>query len=154
MSKISLKKKASIMALAAVFVAVIIVLPNIVFATSSTTAEESTVQVIAYAKGIAVQRTNNETEKMPANLTLTTEPIEQREKLIIFKVVSGEVNINGTVYTLSKGKGIIIKPQHTVVLRCNGTSPDGTEVMLSLHARYFWMGGHLYVARVRGMLNW
>lgn len=153
MNKMSMKKKVSIVALAAVFMAVIIVIPNVTFATPSTLAEENTVQVTAYAKGIAIQKVNNETVRMPANLTLTAEPVERREKLILFKIVSGKVDINGTVYTISEGEGVLIKARHTVVLRCQGTSPDGTEVLLKLRAEYFWMGGHLYVARVKGILK-
>ena len=153
MNKMSMKKKVSIVALAAVFMAVIIVIPNVTFATPSTLAEENTLQVTAYAKGIAIQKVNNETVRMPANLTLTAEPVERREKLILFKIVSGKVDINGTLCTISGGKGIVIKPRHIVLLRCNGTSPDGTEVILNLHAIYFWMGGHLYVTRIKGILK-
>jgi len=153
MSKMSLKKKTVIIAVAAVFMAVIIVVPNMVFATSSILAEETAVQVTAYAQGIAIQEMDNETVKMPANVTLTAEPIERGEKLILFKIVGGRVDINGTLYTISQGKGVVIKPRHIVVLHCQGTSPDGAQVLLRLRVRYFWMGGHLYVARVKGILK-
>lgn len=153
MTKMSLKKKAGIVALAAVFMAVIIVGPNMAFATSSTLAEENTVQVIAYAKGIAIQKIDNETVKMPANLTLVAEPIERGEKLILFKIVGGKVDVNGAVYTISEGEGMVIKARRTVMLRCQGTGPEGAEVLLRLRAEYFWMGGHLYVARVTGVLK-
>jgi hypothetical protein len=153
MNEISLQKKTGIVALVAVFMAVIIVVPNVAFATSSTSAEENTVQVTAYAKGIAIQKIDNETVKTPANLTLVAEPVERGEKLITFKIVGGKVDVNGTVYVISGGKGIVVKPLHMVLLRCNGTSPDGTEVLLSLRAKYFWMGGHLYVARIKGILK-
>jgi hypothetical protein len=152
MNKISLKKT-GMMTLAVLFMAVIIAVPNMAFATSSTVAEESAVQVTAYAKGTAIQKIDNETVKMPVNLTLAAEPIERGEKRILFKIVGGKIDINGTVYTISEGKGIVIKLRHIVLLRCQGTSPDGTEVLLSLRARYFWMGGHLYVARVEGILR-
>lgn len=157
MNKMSLNKKVGIVALVAVFVTamtVIIVVPNVAFATPSTLAEENAqLQVTAYAKGIAIQKIDNETVKMPANLTLTAEPVERREKLILFKIVDGKVDVNGTVYTISEGKGVVVKPRQIIVLHCKGISSDGTEVALNLHARYFWMGGHLYVARVRGILK-
>jgi len=153
MNHVSLKTKIGIVALAAVFLIAIIVVPNIAFATSLTLSEETAVQVTADARGIAIQKVNNETVQMPANLTLVAEPIERGEKLILFKIVGGRVDINGAVYTISEGKGIVVKPRHIVMLRCQGTSSDGTEILLGLCVKYFWMGGHLYVARVKGVLK-
>jgi hypothetical protein len=152
MNKISLKKT-GMMTLAVLFMAVIIAVPNMAWASPSTLAEENTVKVTVYAKGIALQKIDNGRAKMPANLTLTAEPVECGEKRILFKIVGGKVDINGTVYTISEGKGIVFKLRHIVLLRCQGTNPDGTEVLLSLRAKYFWMGGHLYVARVEGILR-
>jgi hypothetical protein len=34
------------------------------------------------------------------------------------------------------------------LLQAQGTGPDGEAVTLRLAARYFWMGGHLYLAKI------
>jgi hypothetical protein len=146
-------KRIGIVALVAVFLVAIIAVPSAALASTPAFDEEKTVQVTAYAKGIAIQEIDNETVRMPANLTLTAELIEHGNKLILFKIVGGKAYINGTVYTISEDKSIVFKPRQAVLLRCQGTSSEGTKVVISLYAKYFWMGGHLYVARVRGTLK-
>jgi len=153
MSKISLEKKARVTALVTLFIAVAIVVPSIAFASSATTTEDIDIQVTAYAKGLAIQKIGNKTVKMPANLTLAAEPIRRGEKLIAFKIIDGKVDINDMVYTISEGSGVVVKPQQAVWIHCKGSCPDGTEVRLNLYARYFWMGGHLCVARIKGILK-
>ena len=88
MNKISLKKT-GIVALVAVFV-IAVIIPNVAFASTTAFSQDETVQVTAYARGIAIQKIDNGTVKMPANLTLTAEPINRGEKLITFKIVGAK----------------------------------------------------------------
>jgi hypothetical protein len=148
-----MKKKTAITAVVTAALILMITVPYISYATSTENTTTECNPIIGKARGIAIQHVDNETIRMPANLTLAATPVMRRDKVIAFKIVGGEVNINGTVYTISEGKGVVIKPQHVVLLRCKGTTPDGEELLLRLHAKYFWMGGHLYVARIKGVLR-
>lgn len=44
--------------------------------------------------------------------------------------------------------GAVIRDKHGFLLQVEGTSPNGQPATLKLAGRYFWMWGHLYVARV------
>lgn len=49
--------------------------------------------------------------------------------------------------------GAAIRDKHGFLLQAEGTSPDGQPATLKLAGRYFWMWGHLYVAKVLGSLQ-
>jgi len=152
MINLTMKKKTAITAVVTAALILMVTVPYVSYATSTENTTECS-PIIGKARGIAIQHIDNETIRMPANLTLAATPMMRREKVITFKIVGGEVNINGTVYPISEGKGVVIKPRHVVILRCKGTTPDGEELLLRLRAKYFWMGGHLYVARIKSALR-
>jgi hypothetical protein len=155
MLTLSKKKKATIVVTIAIALALMVALPTIGFATSSSASEEILSQkiVVLKAKGIAVEKIDNQTVKMPANMTLFLEPVRKYRGVIGFKVVNGTVEVNNTTYVIAEGKGLLIYRRHAIVLQATGTAPDGQTVTLKIAGRYFWMWRHLYVARLRGVLR-
>jgi hypothetical protein len=108
---------------------------------------------ILNAKGIAVEKTENQQVTTSAGFSLALEATEVNEAIIKFNVLSGTVKINGTEYTITGGNGGVIRNKHVILLQAQGTSPDGQPVTLKLAGRYFWMWGRLYVARLLGSLQ-
>ena len=132
-----------------------VVLPTIGFGLSSSASEEILTQkiVILKARGLVVEKIDNQTLRMPANMTLFLEPVMKYRGAIGFKVVNGTVIVNGTTYVIAEGKGLVIGRRHGIILQANGTGPDEQTVSLRIAGRYFWMWGHLYMARLRGVLR-
>ncbi len=139
----------STMALALVF---IVSLPYV--SASSTTAEtQSSRTRMLNAKGIALEKANDQAVISPAGFALSLEATEVNETIIKFNAIGGTVKINETEYTITGGNGAIIRDKHGFLLQAEGTSPDGQPATLKLAGRYFWMWGRLYVARVLGSLQ-
>ncbi len=141
-------------ALALVF---IVVFPCVVYAQSSSTStsqDSSTPKArVLRAVGIAAENDSGVITKMPANFTLVLEPIKANRTVIIFQVDSGSVNVKGTTYTITGGKGAVVFNKNVLLMQAQGTGPDGQPVTLKLEGRYFWMWGHLYVIRILGSLQ-
>ena len=57
--------------------------------------------------------------------------------------------VNGVTYTVTSGNGGVLTGRHAILLQAQGTSPDGQTVTFKLAGRYFWMGGNLYVVRIK-----
>lgn len=104
------------------------------------------------AKGVAREVVNGENVTVPANFTLTLERDGGNVTVPKFNVVGGTADVNGVTYTITSGKGGVLRARHLILLKAEGTGPDGQAVTLKLAGRYFWMGGHLYVARVGARL--
>ena len=105
------------------------------------------------AKGVARQTINGENVTVPANFTLTLEKTGDNATIPKFNVISGTIDVNGTIYTITSGNGGVIRSRHLILLQAQGTQLDGQTVTLKLAGRYFWMGGHLYVIRMIGSLQ-
>ena len=103
------------------------------------------------AKGVAKTIVNGENVTVPANFTLTLERVDTGT-VPKFNVVSGSVVVNGATYAITSGTGGVLRGRHLILLQAQGTGPDGQPVTLKLAGRYFWMGGHLYVARIGARL--
>jgi hypothetical protein len=120
-------------------------------------AEETEVQnkhIAVKAKGFAFKRIDNETIKQyPVELTLTLELGERNGTRIPVLGVNGTVDVNGTVYTIESGKGVILTGRHVALIQCEGVDANGNEVTLGIRAVYFWWGGKLYAFRAKALLS-
>jgi len=105
------------------------------------------------AKGLAVEKVNGQIVISSAGFALALEATEVNETIIKFDVVGGTVRINETEYVITGGNGAVIRDKHGFLLQAEGTSPEGQPVTLKLAGRYFWMWGHLHVARIAGSLQ-
>src|SRR5208283_563073 len=104
------------------------------------------------AAGFAYQEINGQITKYQANFTLTLQPTSTGQPKL-FAVNGGTVVVNGVTYTMTSGNGVVRPGRSIFQLKAQGTSPDGQAATLLLQGRYFWMGGHLYVARVEAKLE-
>ncbi len=104
------------------------------------------------AKGVAKEIVNGEIVTLPANFTLALVRADGNNTVPRFSVEGGTVIVNGATYTISLGSGGVLRGRHLILLKAEGTSPDGQAVTLKLAGRYFWMGGRLYVARIGARL--
>jgi hypothetical protein len=121
---------------------------------SATTAETQASQTrVSNAKGIAVEKSENQRVIASAGFSLALETTEVNETTTKFNVISGTVKINRTEHTITGGNGAVIRDKHGSLLQAQGTSPDGQSGTLKLAGRYFWIWGRLYIARVLGSLQ-
>lgn len=155
MFTINKKQKMLITATTALALVFIVSLPYAYASSpSATTAEtQSSRTRILRAKGLAVEKANNQLVISSAGFALALEATEVNETIIKFNVISGTVKINGTEYVITGGNGAVIRDKRGFLLQAEGTSPEGQSVTLKLAGRYFWMWGHLYVARIVGSLQ-
>jgi hypothetical protein len=149
------KQKMLITATTALTLVFIVSLPYAYASSPSATTEEtqSSRTRILRAKGLAVEKANGQVVITPAGFALALEATEVNEAIIKFNVISGTVRINGTEYVITGGNGAVIRDKRGFLLKAEGTSPDGQSVTLKLAGRYFWMWGHLYIARLLGSLQ-
>ncbi len=146
------KNKALIIATVAIAIVLAISLPY-VYAAPAAETDPTQIMRNLYARGIAVQKIDDQNVKSPANFTLTLTPTEATSNVKKFDVVSGTVVVNGVTYTITGGNGAALPKKHVILLQATGTDPDGQEITLKLAGRYFWMGGHLFVVRMAGKLQ-
>jgi hypothetical protein len=104
------------------------------------------------AKGVDRQVVDGQNVTVPANFTLTLERSGTNTTVPKFNVTGGSVVVNGVTYTITSGNGGVIRSKHLIILQAQGTGQDGQAVTLRLAGRYFWMGGHLFVARIGARL--
>jgi uncharacterized protein with beta-barrel porin domain len=104
------------------------------------------------AQGFAYQEINGQITKYQASFTLMVQPTTTSQSKE-FAVTGGTVVVNGVTYTMTSGNGVVRSGRIIFQLKAQGTSPDGQAATLLLQGRYFWMGGHLYVARVEAKLE-
>jgi hypothetical protein len=100
------------------------------------------------AKGLDRQVVDGQTVTVPANFTLTLERTGTNTTVPKFNVISGSIVVNGATYTITSGNGGVMRSKHLILLQAQGTGPNGQAVTLKLAGRYFWMGGHMFVARI------
>lgn len=105
------------------------------------------------AQGIATQTIDDQTVKFPANFTLTLQPTSTNGTVKKFDVTGGTIVINGVSYTIESGNGGVLTRRHLILLQAQGKGPDGKTATFELAGRYFWMGGHLWVARIGAKLQ-
>jgi hypothetical protein len=149
---LSKRSKALILGTIVVALALFVALP---FASASTTTQTDPTPGMKtlVAKGYAVEKINSQITKYQANFTLTLQATEANVTVKKFDVVSGKVTVDGSSFTITSGKGAVLVGRRAILLEAQGTSSDGQLVTLKLEGRYFWMGGHLYVARIAAKLQ-
>jgi len=150
MVTLSRKSRTAILAIVAVAVILVIAVPFVgaQVASNSAVANVRTLK----AQGYAYQKIDNQTVKYPANFTLMLQPTSNGT-VKKFDVTGGTITANGVLYTINSGNGGVLTGRRLILLQAQGTSPDGQAVTLKLAGRYFWMGGHLYVARIGAKLQ-
>ncbi len=149
------KQKMLITATTALALVFIVSLPCAYASSSSATTEEtqSSRTRILRAKGLALDKANNQVVITSASFALSLEATEVNETIIKFNVVGGTVRINGTEYMTTGGNGAVVRDKHGLLLQAEGTSAEGQSVTLKLAGRYFWMWRRLYLARIVGSLQ-
>ena len=151
MGTLNRKNKLVLAAMAAVAILLVIALP---FASAQTVSNGAVATVKTLkAQGFAYQEINGQTVKYQASFTLTLQPTSTSGTISEFGVTGGTVVVNGVSFTIAIGNGDVRTGRHIFLLQAQGTSPDGQAVTLKLEGRYFWMGGHLYVARIGAKLQ-
>ncbi len=96
------------------------------------------------AQGNIYQTIDSNTIKYyPASLTLTLKPTSTEGPVKKFDVTGGTLVANDVSYTLTSGDGGVLTGRHIVLLRAQGTSPDGQAVTLKLAGQYSWLGGSI-----------
>jgi hypothetical protein len=136
----------------AAFVAVAVLALAIPYAAYAAPADDSSLAASRnlYAKGVARYMVDGDNVTVPANFTLTLEHAEGTA--MRFNVVGGTVDVDGEIYTITSGNGGVLRARHLILLKADGTGPDGQPFTFKLAGRYFWIGGHLYVARIGARL--
>lgn len=121
---------------------------------AATEQEIQTKDIAVKAKGWAFQKADSETIKQ-YNVTLesTLELGERKGHIVVIANASGSVDVNGTIYTIETGKGLIFTKSRMVVARFVGVDAQGNEITLGVQAVYFWWGGKLYAFRARAVLR-
>jgi hypothetical protein len=145
------KNKVFITAITAVAIILAVSLPFVSALPTSTNAISNTKTL--KAQGFAYQKTDGQTMKYQANFTLTLQPTSSNGAIRKFDVAGGTVVVNGVPCAITGGNGGVLTGRRLILLQAQGTSPDGQSITLKLAGRYFWMGGHLYVARIGAKLQ-
>ena len=150
MVKLTKKNKVTLVAIAALAVILVIAVP---FVSAQAAANNAVGNIKTLnAKGYAIQ-TGESQNKFPANFTLTFQATSTDASVKKFDVTGGTMVVNGVIFAITNGNGRVATGRHLVLLQAQGTDPTGQTVTLKLEGRYFWMGGHLYVARIAAKLQ-
>ena len=150
MVKLAKKSKVALVAIAALTIILVIAVP---FVSAQAAANNAVGNIKTLnAKGYAIQ-TGVSQDKFPANFTLTLQTTSTAATVKKFDITGGTVVVNGVSYAITNGNGGVATGRHLVLLQAQGTDPNGQTVTLKLEGRYFWMGGHLFVARIAAKLQ-
>jgi hypothetical protein len=151
---ISLTRKNKLV-IAAVAIAALLVVVAVPYAAYAQPVSDSTIAAsrTLLAKGVAIQVVNGQNVTVPANFTLTLLHSGGNSTVPKFNVTGGTVIVNGATYTITSGEGGVLRGRHLILLKAQGTGPDDQAITLKLAGRYFWMGGHLFVARIGAKLQ-
>jgi hypothetical protein len=140
----------AVVAMVAVFAVSTVAYP--VFATADPVTGQKTIEL--KAKGEAFQRADSGTiNEYNVTLSLTLKLGGQGQRVIMITNASGSVDVNGIVYTIEGGKGLIGTKSHITILGCKGIDANGNEITLGIQVAYFWWGGKLYALRGAGLLR-
>ncbi|HLN46550.1 MAG TPA: hypothetical protein VK209_12665 [Candidatus Sulfotelmatobacter sp.] len=149
---VNIRKKSRLIIIAVVVIVVLVV--AIPYAAYALPADDSNIAAnkTLLAKGIAREVRNGEIITSSANFTLTLERATSNNTVLRFNVVDGSIDVNGATYTIASGEGGVLRGRHLILLKAEGTGPDGQAITLKLVGRYSWMGGRLYVVRIGARL--
>ena len=150
---VTFTNKSKILIVALVVAALlVVVLPAAVYALPTSDSNLVGASRTLVAKGVDRQVVDGQIVTVPANFTLTLERSGTNTTVPKFNVIGGSVVVNGVTYTITSGNGGVIRSRHLILLQAQGTGPNGQVVTLRLAGRYFWMGGHIFVARIGARL--
>ena len=152
MTALTRKRKLVIAAAAIAALLVVVAVPYAVYALPVSDINIAASRTLV-AKGVAREVVNGENVTVPANFKLTLERSGGNSTVPKFNVTGGTIVVNGATYTITSGNGGVLRGRNLILLQAQGTGPDGQTVTLKLAGRYFWMGGHLYVARIGAKLQ-
>jgi hypothetical protein len=144
---VAFTKKRSIIIVASVAAMLCVAIPYAAYALPVSDSNIAASRTLV-AKGVAREVVNGENVTVPANFTLTLQRAGDNSTVLKFNVVGGTVIVNGATYKVALGNGGVLRGRHLILLQAQGTAPGGQAVTFKLAGRYFWMGGHLYVARI------
>jgi hypothetical protein len=150
MVKLTKKSKVALVAIV-VFVVILVIAVPFVSAQAAASNAVGNIKTLN-AKGFAIQ-TGESQDKFPANFTMALQATPTNDAVKKFDVTAGTVVVNGVSYAITDGKGGVATGRHLILLQAHGTDSNGQTVTLKLDGRYFWMGGHLYVARIAAKLQ-
>jgi hypothetical protein len=145
MVKLTKKSKVAFVAIVALAVILVIAVP-FVSAQAAASKVVGNIKTLN-AKGYAIQ-TGESQDKVPANFTLMLQATSTNDAVKKFDVTAGTVVVNGVSYAITDGNGGVATGRHLILLQLHGTDSNGQTVTLKLEGQYFWMGGHLYLARI------
>lgn len=145
-------KSKIIIVILAVAVLLVVAVPAVVNALSASDSGIVGASRTFVAKGVDMQVVNGQNVTVPANFTLTLTRSGGNSTLPKFNVAGGTVIVNGVAYNINSGNGGVVRSRHLILLQAQGTGPNGQAVTLRLAGRYFWMGGHLFEARIGARL--
>ncbi len=138
---VNISKKAKITIIAIVAIAAILAV-SIPFASAQATNNAVSNIKTLNAQGNIYQTIDSNTIKYyPATMTLTVQSTSTSGPVKLFDVTSGTLVANGVTYTFTNGNGGVFTGRHVVLLKAQGTSPDGQAVTLKLAGQYSWFGG-------------
>ncbi len=106
-------RKKAILAFAVVAIAMAITTSMPVCPAFAEETEPQKKHVYARARGTTIQKSDNEPIKTPVNLELTLVLGEKRGRFIPVLNVKGSIGVNGTIYTIENGDGIIQIQRHS-----------------------------------------
>lgn len=121
--------------------------------TQEQVAIESCSTVSAELKGIAICKADGEKTRSNITMVLTLNLAERQGGIRLIKSGQGTVTLNETSYEVVEANGIVQLRRNVALLKLSCKSTDGVIITLELRAKYFWMGGSLYVVRGSGILN-
>jgi hypothetical protein len=105
------------------------------------------------AKGIAVEKREEERTRLPAGIGLLIRLGPRNETKIFFRVLKGHVRIGESLYNVTHGRGIIFIDRHTALLRFTALDKDGENVGFKFALRYWRITKGLFAVRMRGLLQ-
>lgn len=121
--------------------------------TQEQAAIESCSIVSAELKGIAIRKVDSERTRSNITMILTLDLAERQGSIRPIKSGQGTVTLNETSYEVVEANGIVQLRRNAALLKLSCKSTDCVIITLKLRAKYFWMGGSLYVVRGSGILN-
>jgi hypothetical protein len=153
MAKLWLRKKA--LFIAALVVTLMLASTSMIsYAGESEVSQEEAQRLVALrAKGIAINRTDEEKTRAPAALDLLVRLGTPNESRIPLKVLKGRVKVGEMVYNVTGGRGIVFLPRRLALLRLTAEDEDGEGVVFKFAIRYRHVACAIYRVKIVGVLK-
>jgi hypothetical protein len=110
--------------------------------------------LIIMARGVAVDV--NACRMMPAGqiiVSVVLEPVHYNLTFVPLIVVGGVIKIGPAAFNITEGGGVIIVQRRTIILLCNGTTPEGEAFTYRLFGRFIRTPHGFMLIRFVGMLS-